>query len=91
MFKSIIKKIFKPTIKAKLTGPNEVHITYKNINSREIFLVLYMTVAETAKTLKMDKRQLMNSIIDLDKQLIRTQKVSKKEEYRQKHIKKNEL
>lgn len=85
----MFKFLFKPTIKAKLlNGGKEASITLKNINSRETFLLLYLAMSDISKRLGMEPRALMNRVIDLDKQIIKTEKLSKKEEYRQKHLSK---
>lgn len=85
----MFKFLFKPTIKATLikngTGAD---ITTRHINSRQVFLLLYLLIKQLAKDLGMDTRQLINRVVDLDKQLIKTQKAEKKEAYRQKHLNK---
>lgn len=81
--------LFKPTIKAKLMKDGKgADITTRNITARQTFLLLYLLMKQLAKDLGMEPRQLMNSVIDLDKQIIKTEKLSKKEEYRQKHVNK---
>jgi len=85
----MFKFLFKPTIKATLIkGGTGADITTRNINSRQVFLLLYLLIKQLAKDLGMDTRQLINRVVDLDKQLIKTQKAEKKEAYRQKHTNK---
>lgn len=84
----MFKFLFKPTIKAKLLkGGKEASITLRNINSRETFLLLYLAMGDIAKRLGMEPRALMNRVIDLDKQIIKTKKLEKKEAYKLKHTK----
>ena len=85
----MFKFLFKPTIKAKLMRDGKsANISTSNITARQTFLLLYLLMKQLAKDLGMEPRALMNRVIDLDKQIIKTEKLSKKEEYRQKHINK---
>lgn len=76
-------KFFKPKIKATLIkNGSQVDIKIKNANAEQILIMLFLTIKQIALYLKVDKRHVMNKLIDLDKQIVRSEKRAQKEIYK---------
>lgn len=76
----------KPSVKAKLVNKGtQVKVNFDHATPDQIMTMLFITIQEFAKNMKVDPRYLMNKIIDLDKTIIKNQKVAKKEAYKLKH------
>jgi hypothetical protein len=84
----MFKFFFKPQIKATLIkGGSQVKMKIRNATREQTMILMYLTVRQVAKALKMQERELMNKIIDLDKTIIKSQKLEQKEAYKNKHHK----
>lgn len=85
--KKLIAKIFfiKPRIIAKLIrGGSAVSVKVSSATSVEqIFLILFMLTKQLAQMLKMEHRQLLNKLVDFDKQIIKNAKQEEKAVRRQ--------
>jgi len=70
----------KPTLKAKLIkGGTQAKVNLINMSAEQTLILLYMTILQVAKMMRKDHRHIMNRLIDLDKQIIRTQKEEERE------------
>lgn len=79
LLRKIERIIYNPTIKAKLVnGGRNVKCKYTAVSPEQAIIILYSTVKQTARTIGIPERQLMNEIVRLDKKIIRDQKKSKK-------------
>lgn len=73
---NIFKKLQNPTLRAKMIN-NGQQVKVQLINVKDhanIYLLLYSTLVQVARIMKVDHRFLMNKMIDLDKQIIRNAK-----------------
>lgn len=77
--KNIFAKFRKPTLKAKLIkGGTQAKVNLINMNAQQTIILLYMTILQVAKMMNKDSREIMNKLVDLDKQIIRTHKKEQK-------------
>lgn len=72
MFKS------KPTITAKLISESEVKVKIKNKNKAEVIYMIFGILYHVADSMRLTHRELLNRLIDIDKQTIKNQKKTKK-------------
>lgn len=71
----MFKKLRKPTVKLKMLDKGKkVSMNLINVNQEQAVIMLYSFMVQLAKTLKLDKRFLMNQMIKLDKDLVRQEK-----------------
>lgn len=79
----MFKFLFKPKLTATLIkGGTQARVKAKHMKPDELLILMYMTINQVASYLKMDRRQLMNKIIDLDKIISRDKKKKEKEQYK---------
>jgi len=80
---NILNVFRKPTLKAKLLrGGRMVKVDLIRVSSGNAILLLFSVVKQVAIYLKIDRRFLLNKLVDLDKQIERTAKQeSKKGKY----------
>jgi hypothetical protein len=79
----MFKFLFKPKLTATLVnGGTQARVKAKHIKSDELLILIYMTINQVAAYLKMDRRQLMNRIIDLDRIIEKDKKRKSKESYK---------
>lgn len=81
MFKFFRKPFIKAVLRSKT---NEVKIDVKYASSHDLFIILFSMIRKVASLLKMDFRQLVNKIIEVDKSIIRQKKIAEKENKYQK-------
>lgn len=80
MFKFLIK----PKIKATLINKgSSVKVSIINATAEQTMIILFLLIKQVAKSLNLEHRQLLNRIIDLDKNIVRAQNRDKKEAYKQ--------
>mgnify|MGYP001178303967 CR=1 FL=1 len=69
----------KPTIKAKLVkGGTKVKVSLINANKEQTMTLLFLQMKQIAAYMKMEPRALMNKVIDLDKTIVKSQKLEQK-------------
>jgi len=74
----------KPSLKATLINQEtQVKMRIRNSNAQQAILLAYLTVCQVAKALKMQDRELMNKLLDLDRTIEKQEKSRKKMLYRQ--------
>ncbi len=73
----------RPSIGAKfVSGGKKVKVSISDIDKEQAFTLVFMMLMEVAKYLKMDKRQLLNKLKDLDTQIKKNEKeVERKNRY----------
>lgn len=80
----MFKSFFKPSLKATLINQQtQVKMKIRNANAQQALLLAYLVVCQVAKALKMQDRELMNKLIDLDRTVEKQEKDRKKALYRQ--------
>jgi len=78
--KKLLTFFTKPTLKAKLIkGGTQAKVTLSNINAQQTLILLYMAIQQIAIAVRMDKRQVLNRLLELDSQIKRTEKQLQKE------------
>ncbi len=70
-----------------VNGGKQVKVKFNNADADQIMIIIYSIIQQFASHLKVDKRFIMNKIIDLDKTMVKQSKVDKKEAYKLKHQK----
>ena len=74
----------KPSLKATLINQEtQVKMKIRNANAQQALLLAYLVVCQVAKVLKMQDRELMNKLLDLDRSVEKQEKSRKKMLYRQ--------
>ena len=65
----------KPSIKAKLVNRGQqVKVNFININEQNTLVLLFLMIKQVASYLKIEHRQLLNDLKDLDTQIVKTKK-----------------
>ncbi len=57
-----------------IAGGSKVKVKLMHANADQSMILLYMTIQQIAKGLKVDHRHLLNKLIDLDKRIVRNSK-----------------
>jgi len=80
----MFKSFFKPSLKATLIKQEtQVKMKIRNANAQQALLLAYLVVCQVAKALKMQDRELMNKLLDLDRTVEKQEKSRKKALYKQ--------
>mgnify|MGYP007071571069 CR=1 FL=1 len=80
----ITRPFTRPFLRARLiNGKTQVQVSMVNASREQAMLMLFSIIKEMAKTFGMDRRALMNKVIDLDKQIIKNHKAEEKAVRRQ--------
>ena len=75
----MFKFLRKPTIKAQLVrGGKNVSVKLINSTPDQTMIMLFLAMKQIAGHMKMAPRELMNKVIDLDKTIVRAQKVEER-------------
>ena len=83
--KNIFKFLKSKYIKAKLIkGGTQVKVSIGNVDAQETMTLLFLQIKQIAISMGVEPRYLMNKVIDLDKQIVKTKKHEEKEQRYQK-------
>lgn len=76
---NIFKFFKKPTLTAKLVNKGtQASVKLSNLSAEQTLVLLYMTILQVGKMLNKDHRHIMNRLIDIDKQIVKTEKDAEK-------------
>lgn len=82
MFNFLKKRQIKSTL---IKGGKHVKVSISNVTREDTMIMLFLTIKEVAKFMRMDHRQLLNKLVDLNKTVDKAKKREEKENYKITH------